>query len=353
MSKNHLHKGRGATLSPDNRYADAQREAFDDGWYQDELPNKPTTQLLVDSAKKIITFNQSPDVSFDRSINPYRGCEHGCVYCFARPTHAWLDLSPGLDFETKLFYKPDAPQLLKKELANKRYRAAPLALGINTDAYQPVERQQQLTRRILEILVAHRHPVTIVTKSALIERDIDLLAEAAAQQLAEVAVSVTTLDRDLSRRLEPRAAAPQRRLETIERLSNAGIPVTVLIAPVIPVLNDSELETILGTVRRAGALAAGYVVLRLPHELDDMFMDWLTRHAPLKADHIMNRIRDMRGGKNYEAAFGKRMRGTGLFADLIARRFRLAGRKLDFPGSPPLRSDLFIPPSLDGQLGLF
>ena len=353
MAKTQPYKGRGATLSPDNRYSDERREVFDDGWFQDEPVEKISTELLVDRASKIITYNQSPDVPFDRSINPYRGCEHGCVYCFARPTHAWLDLSPGLDFETKLFYKPDAPALLARELASKKYRCAPIALGINTDAYQPVERDLRLTRRILQILVEHRHPVSIVTKSALIERDIDLLAEAASQRLVQVAISVTTLERDLSRRMEPRAAAPQRRLQTIRRLTDAGIPVSVLIAPLIPILNDAELETLLATVREAGALDAGYVVLRLPHELDEMFINWLHRHEPLKAGHIMSRIRDLRGGKNYDASFGRRMSGSGIYAELIGRRFKLAYRKLGFPASPPLRCDLFIPPSLGGQMMLF
>lgn len=353
MSKTHQHKGRGATLSPDNRYSGHQHEAFDDGWYPEEQPDRVRTQLYIDNSRKIITYNQSPDVPFDRSINPYRGCEHGCVYCFARPTHAWLDLSPGLDFETRLFHKPGAPMLLMKELANRNYRCAPISLGINTDAYQPVERKLGLTRRILEVLVTHRHPVGIVTKSALIERDIDLLAGAAREQLAEVAITITTLDRNLSRRMEPRAAAPQRRLETVARLTEAGIPVTVLIAPLIPVLNESELETLLDSARKHGAVAAGYVLLRLPHELDDMFVDWLGKHEPLKADHIMNRIHDLRGGKNYDATFGTRMRGTGIFADLIAKRFELAYRRLNFPGSPVLRSDLFVPPVPDGQMTLF
>ena len=353
MSRTHLYKGRGASLSPDNRYSKLQHEAFDDGWQRDEPLTPVRTRLSVDSSRKIITYNQSPDVPFDRSINPYRGCEHGCVYCFARPTHAWLDLSPGLDFETRLFHKPDAPELLKKELAGKNYRCAPISLGINTDAYQPVERKLGLTRSILEVLLEHRHPVSIVTKSALIERDVDLLGEAARQQLASVAVSITTLDRDLSRRMEPRAAAPQRRLETVARLTDAGIPVTVLIAPLIPVLNESELETLLEAARRHGAVAASYVLLRLPHELDEMFIDWLEKHEPLKASHIMNRIHDLRGGKNYDATFGNRMRGTGLFADLIAKRFALAYRRLDFPGSPALRNDLFVPPAPDGQMPLF
>jgi DNA repair photolyase len=353
MAKTQQYKGRGATLSPDNRYGNEQREAFHDGWFADECPEQIATQLLVDKARKVITHNQSPDVPFDRSINPYRGCEHGCVYCFARPTHAWLDLSPGLDFETKLFYKPEAPETLRKELAHKHYRCESVALGINTDAYQPVERSLGLTRRILEVLVEHKHPVSIVTKSALIERDMDLLAKAAEQHLAHVAISVTTLDRRLSRRMEPRAAAPRRRLEIIRRLTTAGIPVTVLIAPLIPVLNDSELEDMLETVRDAGALDAGYVLLRLPHELDEMFMDWLAKHEPLKAEHIMNRIRDARGGKLYDATFGKRMSGTGIFAELISRRFQLAYKRLNFPGTSGLRTDLFLAPSLHGQMTLF
>jgi DNA repair photolyase len=353
MAKTQQYKGRGATLSPDNRYGNQQREAFHDGWFAEECPEQIATQLFVDKARKVITYNQSPDVPFDRSINPYRGCEHGCVYCFARPTHAWLDLSPGMDFETKLFHKPEAAELLVKELAHKHYRCAPVALGINTDAYQPVERRLGLTRRILEVLVEHKHPVSIVTKSALIERDIDLLAKAAQQHLAHVAISVTTLDRRLSRRLEPRAATPQRRLEIIRRLTAAGIPVIVLMAPLIPVLNDSELEGLLEAVHEAGAREAGYVLLRLPHELDEMFMDWLTKHEPLKAEHIMNRIRDARGGKHYDATFGKRMRGTGIFAELIARRFQLAHKRLTFPGVSSLRTDLFIAPSLDRQMALF
>lgn len=352
MAKTQSHKGRGATLSPDNRYCDVQRELVDDGWFQNEQPDKVATQLLIDSARKIITYNQSPDVPFDRSINPYRGCEHGCVYCFARPTHAWLDLSPGIDFETKLFYKPEAPELLKKELAHKNYRPAPISLGINTDAYQPAERQLGLTRQILEILIEHKHPLVIVTKSSLIERDIDLLTEAASRQLLQVVVSVTTLNRDLSRRLEPRAAAPRRRLDVIRNLSKAGVPVSVLMAPIIPVLNDSEIESILSAVCEAGAVDTDYVMLRLPHELDAMFMDWLAKHEPLKAEHIMNRIRDMRGGKTYDAGFGRRMRGAGVFAELIARRFKLARQKLPFPGAKSIRSDLFLPPSLDGQLSL-
>lgn len=349
----HVHKGRGASFSPDNRYSAFSREDIDDGWDNLELPiEAPATTLTVDTSRTVISYNDSPDVGFDRSINPYRGCEHGCVYCFARPTHAWLGLSPGLDFETRLFYKPDAPEQLKRELAARAYRCAPIAVGINTDAYQPTERKLGLTRSILEVLVAARHPFSIVTKSALIERDIDLIATAAAHQQAEVAISLTTLDAALARRLEPRAASPARRLETIRTLSQAGIPVTVLIAPLIPVLTDSELETLLEQARAAGAHDAGYVLLRLPHELKDMFRDWLAQHEPLKAEHVMNRLRDCRGGEDYDARFGARMRGTGIFAELLRKRFKLAYQRLGFSDTPALDCADFTAPD-DGQLRLF
>jgi len=355
MKKIEQYHGRAATISPDNRYSEYHRVSFDDGWDESETEQsaKIATQLLVDDAKSIISYNQSPDVPFDRSINPYRGCEHGCVYCFARPTHAYLDLSPGLDFETKLFYKPNAAALLKAELSKKNYRCAPIAIGVNTDAYQPVEKQLQLTRQILEVLVEHKHPFYIITKSSLIERDIDLLAEAAKNKLAQVALSLTTLDRKLSRRMEPRAVAPQRRLQTIKRLSEAGIPVEVFIAPLIPVLNDSELETLLTTAREHGAIDAIYILLRLPREVDEIFYQWLIANEPLKAEHIMQRVRDMRGGENYQAQFGQRMRGTGVFADLMEQRFKLAVKKLKFPGGSELRSDLFTAPHPYGQMGLF
>jgi DNA repair photolyase len=348
-----VHKGRGATLSPANRYADTASEAIDDGWgsLEEPLPN-PATTLGVDASRTVIAYNTSPDVGFDRSINPYRGCEHGCAYCFARPTHAWLGLSPGLDFETRLFYKPDAPAQLKRELAAPDYRCAPVAVGINTDGYQPCERKLGLTRAILEVLVAAQHPFSIVTKSALIERDIDLIAPAAARRQAAVCVSLTTLDSGLARHLEPRATAPARRLETIRALSDAGIPVTVLVAPLIPVLTDHELETLLERARACGAQAAGYVLLRLPHELKAMFRDWLDTHVPLKAEHVMNRLRDCRGGRDYDARFGARMRGTGLFAELLRKRFRLAESRLGFTTIPDLDSTQFHPP-VDGQLRLF
>jgi DNA repair photolyase len=350
-----LKKGRGALSNQTGRFESSTKEDFDDGWENDDkYREKIPTQLFVDTAKSVITYNQSPDVPFDRSINPYRGCEHGCAYCFARPSHAYLGLSPGLDFETKLFYKPNAPELLKSELSAKNYRPAPIALGINTDAYQPVERQLKLTRRILEILHQTCHPVSIVTKSSLIERDLDLLTLMAKQNLVHISLSITTLNSELARRMEPRAAAPKRRLQTLETLVNAGVPVSVLVAPLIPFLNDCEMEAILQQVKKLGAQDAGYVLLRLPHELKEMFAEWLRTHEPLKADRILNRIYDSRGGKAYDSTFGNRMRGTGKYADLLAQRFRLTMKKLTFPGSPSLNSDLFKPiPYLTGQLDLF
>lgn len=348
-------KGRGAGSNPDNRFEQHSRERIDDGWDSLALTEEaPRTTLELDTSRSVISYNQSPDVPFDRSINPYRGCEHGCVYCFARPTHAWLGLSPGLDFETRLYHKPDAPELLRRELGRRGYTAAPIALGINTDAYQPVERRLGLTRRILEVLAETRHPLTIVTKSALVERDLDILAPLAADNLCEVAVSLTTLDSSLSRRLEPRAVAPHRRLETVTRLSEVGVPVSVLVAPLIPVLTDAELEALLEAAHAAGARDAGYVLLRLPHEVKDLFADWLQMHAPLKAEHVLNRVRDCRGGRDYDATFGRRMRGTGIFADLLAQRFKQAYRRLGFPGRPPLECGLFRPPREETpQLGLF
>lgn len=357
MSKRHDTplKGRGAAANPDNRYQVHGREWLDDGWGSLEtLPQSVATTLERDASRSLISYNDSPDVPFDRSINPYRGCEHGCIYCFARPTHAWLGLSPGLDFESRLFYKPDAATLLRRELARKSYRCAPIAVGINTDAYQPAEKKLGITRQCLEVLQEARHPLSIVTKSALIERDIDILAPMARQGLVSVAISVTTLDRKLSRRLEPRAAAPQRRLESIRRLSEAGIPVMAFIAPLIPVLNDSELESLMQAAKGVGAKSAAYVMLRLPLELKELFEQWLTQHEPLKANHVMQRVADLHGGKVYDAAFGERMRGSGHFADLISQRFHIAYRKLGFEGLEELDCRRFTPPSgQEGQLSLF
>ena len=348
-------KGRGATGNPDNRFAADSREAFDDGWGGPDAPLEPLrTTVQADTARSVIAYNDSPDVSFDRSINPYRGCEHGCVYCFARPSHAYLGLSPGLDFESRLFYKEGAAALLRDELARPRYRCAPLALGINTDAYQPLERRLHITRQLLEVLLETHLPLTIVPKSALIERDLDLLGELARQRLIHVLFSVTTLDRRLARALEPRAAAPQRRLEALARMREAGIPAGVMVAPLIPVLTDAELERILEAAHAAGAQAAGYVLLRLPHEVKDLFRDWLAQHRPLAAEHVMNRLRDCRGGRDYDARFGSRMRGEGVFADLIAQRFNKIHRQLQFPGLPELECSAFTPPNRDRrQLDLF
>lgn len=347
-------KGRGALNNPDNRFDSHTYELVDDGWGSLEEQQNPARELIHDSSRSIIVRNQSPDVPFRQSINPYRGCEHGCVYCFARPTHAYLGYSPGLDFETRLHYKPDAAQLLRDELSAQGYQCEPIALGVNTDAYQPVERQLGITRDILEVMLEMRHPVSIITKGALIERDLDLLGELAADGLVQVMVSVTTLDPLLARRMEPRATAPGRRLAMIEKLHEAGIPVGVLVAPMIPYLNDSELSLILEAVREAGAQHAGYVLLRLPHEVAGMFEDWLRVHYPNQAERVLNRIRDCRDGRLYDNRFGKRMRGEGVFADLISRRFRLAVDKLDFPGMPELRCDRFRSPApVQPQMDLF
>ncbi|MGM0812786.1 PA0069 family radical SAM protein [Thioalkalivibrio sp.] len=347
-------KGRGALSNRDGRFEPTCREVFDDGWNHDdeELP-PPRTTLGADSARSVITRNDSPDVPFEQSINPYRGCEHGCAYCFARPTHAYLGLSPGLDFETRLFAKQDAATLLRTELARRGYRCSPIALGINTDAYQPVERERRVTRELLEVLHEARHPVSIVTKSALVERDLDLLASMARDGLVQVALSITTLDRALARRMEPRAAAPQRRLETVRRLRAAGVPTAVLAAPLIPVLTDPEIEAILEAAAEAGADVADYVLLRLPHELAELFPEWLEAHRPLQARHVLSRMRGMHGGKLYESRFGQRMSGTGPYAEIIRRRFHLACGRLGLNRRlPPLRTDLFRPPAKNGQLSL-
>lgn len=319
-------KGRGALSNRSSRYCATSVEACADGWH--EGGEKPRTHVFRDASRSIITYNESPDVPFDRSINPFKGCEHACVYCFARPSHAYLGLSPGLDFESRIFAKPDAAALLRKELSAQNYTPAVIALGANTDPYQPIERKLKITRGILQVLYECHHPVTVITKSALVERDIDLLAPMAQRGLARAAISVTSLDSGLSRRLEPRAAGPQRRLRTIKALSEAGIPVTVLFAPVIPALNDSQMEEVLAAAREAGAQAAGYVLLRLPLEVEEIFREWLSVHVPLKARHILSLVRQMRQGKAYCAEFGTRMRGTGIFAQLIGKRFKLACRRL-------------------------
>jgi DNA repair photolyase len=322
-------KGRGAVSNATGRYESAKRVATDDGWgIADEAPPPLETFYARDSARTIIARNDSPDIPFDRSVNPYRGCEHGCIYCFARPTHAYLGLSPGLDFESRIFVKEDAPAMLTAELSKPSYVCAPITLGANTDPYQPVERKLGLTRRIIEVLRDFRHPVCIVTKSALVQRDIDLLSAMAQESLATVAVSVTTLDRSLARRLEPRAATPERRLETIAALSRAGIPTALLASPMIPALNDWELERLLEAGAAVGVGTAGYILVRLPLEIAPLFEEWLATHAPGKAKHVMSLIRQSRHGKAYDARWGERMTGTGPYAEMLRIRFDTACRRL-------------------------
>ena len=340
-------KGRGSSSNVAGRFDSLVLEKADDGWYQDEIVENLTETVLPDRARSVITSNNSPDVGFDVSINPYRGCAHGCVYCFARPTHSYLGLSPGLDFETKLFYKADAVNILEAELAKPKYVCKTIALGINTDGYQPLEKRLQVTRSILAVLARCRHPVTIVTKSALIVRDLDLLTDLARDKLISVMVSVTSLTNDIKRTLEPRTASPQARLRVIQQLSEAGVPVGVLVAPVIPAITDHEIEDIMAAAKDAGASRAGYVLLRLPHELKVIFREWLAEHYPDRAKHVMSLINQSRGGKDYDSEFGTRMRGTGPYADLLRTRFDLAKRKLGFAGAEEryeLNTRLFRPP---------
>jgi len=354
MGCERVHKGRGATANQSGRFESLARERVDDGWERDDAPERLATTLQPDRSRTVISYNSSPDLPFDRSINPYRGCEHGCIYCYARPSHAWLGLSPGLDFESRIFFKADAAERLLGELSRPGYTCAAIALGANTDAYQPADRKLGITRAILEALDACNHPVRIVTKSALVERDIDVLASMAERGLCTVGVSITSFDTRVARAMEPRATSPARRLETVRRLTDAGIPVEVPVAPVIPVLTDGELEHILECARGAGALDAWYTLIRLPREVADLFKSWLDRHFPMKAEHVMNRVRDSRGGKDYEPGFGTRMRGRGAFADLLEQRFRIACRRLGFPGSPALDVTRFHPPGkVKSQLPLF
>ncbi len=348
-------RGRSAAINPSGRFEPVSRHVFDDGWSTlEELPPFKT-EVQVEKPRTIITRNNSPDISFDRSINPYRGCEHGCVYCFARPTHAYMGLSPGLDFESKLFAKPDAAKLLERELARDGYQPRTIAIGTNTDPYQPIERQYRIMREVLEVLDAHNHPVGIVTKSALVTRDIDILSRMAERGLAKVALSVTTLDRMLARVMEPRASTPTKRLEAIRQLSEAGIPASVMVAPILPGLTDSEIERILDAGRAAGARDAGYVILRLPLEVAPIFKDWLLRHYPDRYRHVMSLVRSMRDGKDYDSEWGKRMRGSGPYAWQIGRRFEIAARRLGLNAEKTkLRNDLFRAPARKGeQLKLF
>ena len=354
-------KGRGAPSNRTGRFESEERVAFDDGWGAPESetegePPRVATTLSVDATRTIIARNDSPDIGFDRSINPYRGCEHGRIYCYARPSHAYLGLSPGLDFETRIFYKPQAAALLKAELSKKSYSCKPIALGSNTDPYQPAERRLGITRSILEVLRDFRHPVTIVTKGALIQRDLDILGEMARDKLAIVTVSVTTLERDLARRMEPRAATPQRRLETISALAAAGVPTGVLAAPMIPALNDREMEAILEKAREAGASVAGYTLLRLPLELKALFKEWLEEHEPQKASHVLSLVAQCHGGRLYDSAWSKRMSGGGPYAEMLAARFDRACRRLGFAPRTTHALDTTrfrSPPQQGDQLALF
>lgn len=344
-------KTRATALNPHNRFQPivTDREV-DPDWYndpEDDLnPDTLATEVIQETARSIISRNTSPDVPFDQSINPYRGCEHACIYCFARPTHAYWDMSPGLDFETRLIAKPNAAARLREELDKPGYRVSPIALGVNTDAYQPLERDQKITRQVLEVLAEYRHPVSIITKGALILRDLDLLANMASEGLCSVRISLTSLSNDLKRRMEPRTAAPATRLKMIRQLSAAGIPTGIILGPVIPFINDHEIESILEAAADAGATRASWIMLRLPHELDELFQDWLHRHFPQRAEHVMNRMRDLRGGKSYDATFGRRMTGTGPYSDLIRQRFTKKARRLglNLHEEEPLRKDLFRRP---------
>lgn len=348
-------RGRGALSNAAGRFERFDRVEADDGW--DGLEQLPPlrTHVVEERPRRIITRNASPDISFDRSINPYQGCEHGCVYCYARPTHAYWGLSPGLDFETRLFAKPNAAELLEKELADPGYRPKTIAIGTNTDPYQPIERQRRIMRSILEVLDRHSHPVGIVTKSALIVRDLDILSRMAERGLVKAALSITSLDHRLSRTMEPRASAPRRRMETVRLLAAAGVPTAVMVAPVIPALNDHEIEAILMNAAAAGAREAGYILLRLPLEVSELFRQWLSDHFPDRAARVLALLRDARGGKDYDAAWGRRMRGTGPYAWSIGRRFELAAERFGLNKTKTrLRTDLFVRPQPAGaQLSLF
>jgi len=346
-------RGRGALSNPANRFAPTRSEIdpADDG----EMPARIATVQIDERPKTIISRNRSPDVPFEQSINPYRGCEHGCIYCYARPSHAYWDLSPGLDFETHIICKEGAAERLEQELRAKNYRCRPITLGANTDPYQPLEQQRRITRELLEVLARFRHPFSIITKGALISRDQDILAEMAQQQLCSVMISMTTLDPELKRTLEPRAAGPRTRLNAIRELTGAGVPVGVLVAPLIPMINDGELEAILEASAAAGARSAGFVFIRLPHEVKDLFREWLDCHYPERAEHVMSLIRQSRNGRENDSRFGNRMRGEGVFAEMIAQRFRVALRRLDLQPrlGIELRTDLFeVPPQAGDQLSL-
>ncbi len=347
-------KGRGAASNREGRFEAIAKTLEDDGWYRDEaVAPRPATRVSIESARTIISRNESPDVPFDTSINPYRGCEHGCIYCYARPSHAYLNLSPGLDFETQLFAKTNAAERLRAELAKPGYACLPINLGANTDPYQPIEREYRITRQIIEVLAECGHPLTIVTKNALVERDLDLLAPMARRNLVQVFISVTSLDNRLASTLEPRASAPHRRLQAIAALNAAGVPCGVLVAPIVPAVTDCWIERILEQAAQGGARIAGYTVIRLPHELKQLFREWLEVHAPERAAHVMSLIQQMRGGRDNDARFGSRMRGEGVFADLLRQRFHVACRKLGLVRSRDLLLDTshFVPPRPDSPQG--
>ncbi len=340
--------GRGAISNPEGRFESTRAQVVDDGWGTIDEPLPPLeTTVQPEPARSIIARNRSPDIPFDQSINPYRGCEHGCIYCYARPSHAYVNLSPGLDFETRLFYKQDAAALLERELATPSYKCSPITIGANTDPYQPIEREYRVTRAVLEVLARHRHPCSIITKSAMVERDLDLLAPMAKDGLVQVFVSVTTLSNELKRTLEPRTASPAARLRAIRKLSEADVPVGVMVAPVIPVLTDFELERILEACAEAGARAAGYVLLRLPHEVKDLFREWLETNEPLRAKHVMSRLHAMRDGRDYDSRWRIRQRGQGEYAELLRKRFELACVRFGLNRGPRFTHNrsLFTPPA--------
>ena len=362
MQRHGAIKGRGAASRMAGRFEKRLAEIEDDGWGSawdlsdasggdDDRPPRPATTVTEERARSIISRNDSPDIGFSQSVNPYRGCEHGCVYCFARPSHAYLDLSPGLDFETRLFAKTNAVERLRHELARPGYRCTPIALGINTDAYQPMERRYRLTRQLLELLAECGHPVSLITKNALVLRDLDLLVPMAGRGLVSVNVSVTTLDNRTAAKLEPRASAPHTRIKTIRALSDAGVPTGCMVAPVIPMITDHEMEAILEAARAAGARSASHVLLRLPHELKQVWREWLQLHHPERAAHVMSLVQQMRGGKDYDSAYGSRMHGQGPFAQLIAARFARAHRQLGFGRGPTLQTALFNPPRIPARQG--
>ncbi|HEY6481901.1 MAG TPA: PA0069 family radical SAM protein [Steroidobacteraceae bacterium] len=345
-------KGRGALSNPKGRFEGRDLQPVDDGWYHEEQPDTLATSVEPDRARGIISRNDSPDIPFEQSINPYRGCEHGCIYCYARPSHAYLGLSPGIDFETRLFYKQDAGKVLEQELARPGYLCKPITVGANTDPYQPLERQMGVTRSVLEVLARTHHPVSIITKSALVLRDLDLLTVLARDELVSVSLSITSLDPHTKRTLEPRAASAQARLRALRELNAAGVPTGVMVAPVIPALTDHEMEAILEAAAAAGARWAGYVLVRLPYEIKDLFRDWLAEHFPERAAHVMALIQDMRGGRDNDPRFGTRMRGTGPIAELLRNRFRIACRRLDLnveKRKSAQRTDLFRPPVAPGE----